>query len=45
MKRNYEMFELLGITSFGNACGFKNSPGVYTRVFPYVKWIEGIVWK
>lgn len=39
-----EMATVYGITSFGRACGFQNSPAVYTRVFPYVKWIESIVW-
>lgn len=30
---------LIGITSFGLACGDK-TPGVYTRVSAYVDWIE-----
>lgn len=40
----YKMSQVVGITSFGKACGFKNSPGVYTRIYPYLKWIEQIVW-
>ncbi|KAJ3641626.1 hypothetical protein Zmor_028122 [Zophobas morio] len=35
---------LVGITSFGKACGVVNSPAVYTRVSYYVPWVEGIVW-
>lgn len=35
---------VVGITSFGKWCGEKNLPGVYTRVAPYVPWIESIVW-
>ncbi|GJQ73800.1 hypothetical protein Trydic_g18740 [Trypoxylus dichotomus] len=34
--------EIAGITSFGRGCGL--TAGVYTRVLPYVKWIESIVW-
>lgn len=41
----YCMFTILGITSFGMICGVKNSPGVYTKVYPYVKWIEDVVWR
>lgn len=43
-KSQYCMFTVLGITSFGMICGVKNSPGVYTKVYPYVKWIEDVVW-
>ncbi|KAG8235995.1 hypothetical protein J437_LFUL016528 [Ladona fulva] len=39
------MHKLLGVTSFGNFCGCKNSPGVYMRVSSYLSWIESIVWK
>lgn len=39
-----DMATVYGITSFGRACGFQNSPAVYTKVFPYVNWIESIVW-
>lgn len=34
--------EVAGVVSFGHSCGI--APGVYTRVLPYVKWIEDIVW-
>ena len=36
------IYQLLGITSFGKVCGV--SVGVYTFVYPYLDWIEGIVW-
>lgn len=41
---HYRMAEIVGITSFGKLCGFQNSPAVYTRVYPFVEWIENIVW-
>lgn len=34
---------LIGITSFGSACG-SVVPGVYTAVFPFLDWIEMQVW-
>lgn len=37
------MYSIVGITSFGLSCGTK-VPGVYTRVYPYLDWIENIVW-
>ncbi|XP_012264277.2 serine protease snake-like [Athalia rosae] len=40
----YCMYSIVGITSFGKFCGFKNSPAIYSRVSSYVDWIEGIVW-
>lgn len=43
-KTEYCMFTIQAITSFGKICGFQNAPGVYTRVLPYVEWIESIVW-
>jgi len=36
------MYDIVGVTSFGKACS--GSPGVYTRVSAYIKWIEDIVW-
>lgn len=38
------MYVIVGVTSFGRACGFTGEPGIYTRVAPYVPWIEAIVW-
>jgi secreted trypsin-like serine protease len=35
---------VVGITAFGKACGIANVPGVYTRVSPYISWIEKNVW-
>lgn len=39
-----QMTQIIGITSFGLACGFLDTPGVYTKVFPYVNWITKNVW-
>jgi secreted trypsin-like serine protease len=35
---------VVGVTSFGRFCGFKNSPAIYTKVAHYLPWIESIVW-
>ncbi|XP_076240858.1 serine protease snk [Calliopsis andreniformis] len=39
----YCMYSVVGITSLGKACG-SIFPGVYTRVYHYLPWIEKIVW-
>ncbi|CAD7092800.1 unnamed protein product [Hermetia illucens] len=41
----YCMYTIIGVTSFGITCGEVNVPGVYTRVYPYVSWIENQVWR
>ncbi|XP_025835383.1 uncharacterized protein LOC108736795 [Agrilus planipennis] len=41
---NNEPYYIIGITSFGKACGIANTPAVYTRVSFFVPWIEKIVW-
>ncbi|XP_013144033.1 PREDICTED: trypsin 5G1-like [Papilio polytes] len=38
------MYTVVGVTSFGRACGFVGEPGIYTKVLSYVPWIESIVW-
>lgn len=40
----YKTSIVVGITSFGKSCGFKNSPAIYTRISFYLDWIENIVW-
>lgn len=35
---------VIGITSFGKSCGFKNTPAIYTNVANYTSWIEDNVW-
>lgn len=42
-KGNSCVYYIVGITSFGKSCA-SNSPGVYTKVFSYLNWIEEIVW-
>lgn len=39
-----DVYYIVGITSFGKACGISGDPGVYTRVQAYLRWIEDIVW-
>uniref|UniRef100_A0A6B2EGH1 Putative serine protease 18d n=1 Tax=Phlebotomus kandelakii TaxID=1109342 RepID=A0A6B2EGH1_9DIPT len=41
---NASIFYILGVTSFGQGCGGV-IPAIYTNVFSYSEWIEGIVWK
>lgn len=38
------MYIIDGVTSFGKSCGTLGIPGVYTRVYSYLDWIENIVW-
>ncbi|KAJ1527794.1 hypothetical protein ONE63_007745 [Megalurothrips usitatus] len=38
----YCMYKVVGLSSFGIGCS--TVPGVYTRVYFYVPWIESIVW-
>lgn len=41
---NLCLFQVIGITSFGEGCAFVDTPGVYTRVSHYLNWIEENVW-
>ncbi|KAL1489984.1 hypothetical protein ABEB36_013904 [Hypothenemus hampei] len=40
----YCMYSIIGVISFGQFCGMKYSPGVYTKVDQYVPWIENTIW-
>nr|ARK20044.1 serine protease snake-like protein [Ampulex compressa] len=37
------MYNVVGVTSIGRLCG-SIIPGVYTRVYHYIPWIESVVW-
>jgi secreted trypsin-like serine protease len=38
-------FVVVGVTSFGKACGLEDTIGVYTRVSAYVNWIVKALWE
>lgn len=40
----YNMIKVVGVSSYEQSCKFPNSTGVYTRIYPYLKWIEKVVW-
>ncbi|XP_022819248.1 venom protease-like [Spodoptera litura] len=38
------LYSIIGVTSYGRACGYAGDAGMYTRVYHYVPWIESVVW-
>ncbi|CAH2062115.1 unnamed protein product, partial [Iphiclides podalirius] len=38
------MYTVVGVTSYGRACGVVGEPGIYSRVAAFVPWIESVVW-
>lgn len=40
----YNIYHIIGVTSFGIGCAQANTPGIYTRVSSFIDWIENIVW-
>ncbi|XP_017783435.1 PREDICTED: serine protease snake-like [Nicrophorus vespilloides] len=43
-KNELGVFFIHGVTAFGKPCLLTSSPGVYTRVSNYLRWIEESVW-
>ncbi|XP_035022674.2 tissue-type plasminogen activator isoform X3 [Hippoglossus stenolepis] len=41
--RNKDRMTLMGVISWGDGCGQRDKPGVYTRVTNYISWINGIM--
>uniref|UniRef100_A0A182NZ25 Peptidase S1 domain-containing protein n=1 Tax=Anopheles dirus TaxID=7168 RepID=A0A182NZ25_9DIPT len=39
----YCTYTVIGVTSFGQNCGLAGVPAVYTFVFPYLTWIENLI--
>lgn len=44
LNKDDNIYEIVGITSFGLPCGTIGPSGVYTRVAAYIPWIESVVW-
>ncbi|XP_044756933.1 serine protease snake-like [Coccinella septempunctata] len=45
LAQDFNIYRIIGITSFGLFCGQPNTPSFYTRISRYVDWIEKVVWK
>lgn len=43
-RRDFPVYDIVGVTSYGAACGLLESPGVYAKVYSYLDWIEKVVW-
>ncbi|XP_033207433.1 serine protease snake-like isoform X2 [Belonocnema kinseyi] len=42
-QNHFCMYTVVGVTSIGKLCG-SNIPGLYTRVYAYLDWLEFIIW-
>ncbi|KAJ8921904.1 hypothetical protein NQ315_008537 [Exocentrus adspersus] len=40
-----KVHDIIGVTSFGKACGLSKAPGIYTRVSSYIAWIESVAFQ
>ncbi|KAL0810740.1 hypothetical protein ABMA28_010060 [Loxostege sticticalis] len=43
MHDRFGTFEVLGITSSVTKCGAAGVPAIYTKVFPYIRWIHNTI--
>lgn len=39
--QNNGKMTLMGVISWGDGCGKKDTPGVYSRVANYIDWVSG----
>ncbi|CAH0725109.1 unnamed protein product, partial [Brenthis ino] len=44
LTQSWDMYYLVGVTSFGFSCARPDVPSIYTKTASFIDWIESIVW-